>query len=142
MSADKNEILFKRFGINYNNELEIYKKGTVLYRQVCANLYNVFRSVPACSNLYLNSTSWRNLNLLNHLLTKNRSSLSSRGHSKTRSENCAERHRSLLTMSISSGMSSGRNDRGFYQVILGNYQSSLPPTQKRKTFTFLWFQWS
>ncbi|KAJ5774741.1 hypothetical protein N7457_009637 [Penicillium paradoxum] len=33
VSGDKNEILFKRFGINYNNELEIYKKGTVLYRQ-------------------------------------------------------------------------------------------------------------
>lgn len=34
VSSDKNEILFKRFGINYNNELEIYKKGSVLYRQV------------------------------------------------------------------------------------------------------------
>lgn len=34
VSADKNEILFKRFGINYNNEEEIYKKGSVLYRQV------------------------------------------------------------------------------------------------------------
>lgn len=34
MSADKNEILFKRFGINYNNEDEIYKKGSVLYRKV------------------------------------------------------------------------------------------------------------
>lgn len=34
MSADKNEILFKRFGINYNNEEEIYKKGSVIYRQV------------------------------------------------------------------------------------------------------------
>ncbi|CAL5866814.1 uncharacterized protein PFLUO_LOCUS1024 [Penicillium psychrofluorescens] len=33
VSADKNEILFKRFGINYNNELEIYKKGSVVYRQ-------------------------------------------------------------------------------------------------------------
>ncbi|KAJ5131250.1 uncharacterized protein N7515_007289 [Penicillium bovifimosum] len=33
VSADKNEILFSRFGINYNNELEIYKKGSVLYRQ-------------------------------------------------------------------------------------------------------------
>lgn len=42
MSADKNEILFKRFGINYNNELEIYKKGTVLYRQVCADFHAVF----------------------------------------------------------------------------------------------------
>ncbi len=37
VSADKNEILFKRFGINYNNELEIYKKGSVLYRQVRTN---------------------------------------------------------------------------------------------------------
>jgi tRNA(His) 5'-end guanylyltransferase len=34
-SADKNEILFKEFGINYNNEPECFKKGTVLYRDVC-----------------------------------------------------------------------------------------------------------
>ncbi|GLA27403.1 tRNA-His guanylyltransferase [Aspergillus niger] len=33
LSSDKNEILFKRFGINYNNEEEIYKKGSVIYRQ-------------------------------------------------------------------------------------------------------------
>ncbi|KAI9932069.1 hypothetical protein ASPWEDRAFT_51192 [Aspergillus wentii DTO 134E9] len=33
ISSVKNEILFKRFGINYNNELDIYKKGSVLYRQ-------------------------------------------------------------------------------------------------------------
>ncbi|KAF2177692.1 Thg1-domain-containing protein [Zopfia rhizophila CBS 207.26] len=32
ISSDKNEILFSRFGINYNNEPEIYKKGSVLYR--------------------------------------------------------------------------------------------------------------
>lgn len=31
-SKDKNEILFKDFGINYNNEPEVYKKGTVLVR--------------------------------------------------------------------------------------------------------------
>lgn len=29
-SSDKHEILFKEFGINYNNELEQFKKGTVL----------------------------------------------------------------------------------------------------------------
>lgn len=34
VSADKNEILFKRFGINYNNEPAIFKKGSVLYRDV------------------------------------------------------------------------------------------------------------
>lgn len=31
-SADKNEILFSRFGINYNNEPEMYRKGSVVYR--------------------------------------------------------------------------------------------------------------
>ncbi|CDK25869.1 unnamed protein product [Kuraishia capsulata CBS 1993] len=32
LAADKNEILFQRFGINYNNEPALYKKGTVLIR--------------------------------------------------------------------------------------------------------------
>ncbi|KAK4032631.1 Thg1 C terminal domain-containing protein [Parachaetomium inaequale] len=31
-AADKNEILFSKFGINYNNELEMYKKGSVVFR--------------------------------------------------------------------------------------------------------------
>ena len=31
-ASDKNEILFTEFGINYNNELEIFKKGSVMYR--------------------------------------------------------------------------------------------------------------
>ncbi|KAI9698603.1 MAG: tRNA-His guanylyltransferase [Bogoriella megaspora] len=34
LSKDKNEILFSRFQINYNNEPEIFKKGTVLYRDI------------------------------------------------------------------------------------------------------------
>lgn len=32
VSSDKNEILFSRFGINYNNEPQLYRKGTVIYR--------------------------------------------------------------------------------------------------------------
>ncbi|CAZ80201.1 unnamed protein product [Tuber melanosporum] len=32
-SADKNEILFSRFGINYNNEPAIYRKGSVQQKQ-------------------------------------------------------------------------------------------------------------
>ncbi|KAF2091210.1 tRNAHis guanylyltransferase [Saccharata proteae CBS 121410] len=32
LSKDKNEILFSRFGINYNDEPAIYKKGSVLFR--------------------------------------------------------------------------------------------------------------
>ncbi|KAF2205318.1 tRNA guanylyltransferase [Delitschia confertaspora ATCC 74209] len=32
VSKDKHEILFSRFGINYNNEPEVYKKGSIIYR--------------------------------------------------------------------------------------------------------------
>ncbi|KAI6088072.1 tRNA guanylyltransferase [Hypoxylon rubiginosum] len=32
LAADKNEILFSKFSINYNNEPEIFKKGSVVYR--------------------------------------------------------------------------------------------------------------
>ncbi|CAL3972235.1 unnamed protein product [Diplocarpon coronariae] len=32
LAADKNEILFSRFKVNYNNEPEIYKKGSVVFR--------------------------------------------------------------------------------------------------------------
>jgi len=32
-SADKHELLFSRFSINYNNESEQFKKGTVLVRE-------------------------------------------------------------------------------------------------------------
>ncbi|KXT01912.1 hypothetical protein AC578_2539 [Pseudocercospora eumusae] len=32
LSSDKNEILWSRFGMNYNKEEEIFKKGTVVYR--------------------------------------------------------------------------------------------------------------
>jgi tRNA(His) guanylyltransferase len=32
VSGDKNELLFSRFGINYNDEPDIYKKGSVIFR--------------------------------------------------------------------------------------------------------------
>jgi tRNA(His) guanylyltransferase len=32
VSSDKNEILFTDFGINYNNEPDLFKKGTVIFR--------------------------------------------------------------------------------------------------------------
>lgn len=34
VSSDKNEILFSQFGINYNKEPEMFKKGTVIYRDL------------------------------------------------------------------------------------------------------------
>jgi tRNA(His) guanylyltransferase len=33
-APDKNEILFSEYGINYNNEPEMFKKGSVLFRDV------------------------------------------------------------------------------------------------------------
>jgi tRNA(His) guanylyltransferase len=32
-SAIKNEMLFTDFSINYNNESELFRKGTILYRE-------------------------------------------------------------------------------------------------------------
>ncbi|CAH8626403.1 unnamed protein product [Dicrocoelium dendriticum] len=33
VSSDKNEILFSQFGCNYNNEPELFRKGTVIFRK-------------------------------------------------------------------------------------------------------------
>lgn len=32
VSGDKNEILFSQFGINYNEQPQVFRKGTVLYK--------------------------------------------------------------------------------------------------------------
>jgi tRNA(His) guanylyltransferase len=37
VSSDKNEILFSRFQTNYNDEPDIYKKGSVAYREYAAD---------------------------------------------------------------------------------------------------------
>lgn len=37
-SSDKNEILWAEFGMNYNKELAIFRKGTVIYREVLPTL--------------------------------------------------------------------------------------------------------
>ena len=34
MASDKNEILFSRFKINYNNEADMFRKGSTIYRDV------------------------------------------------------------------------------------------------------------
>jgi hypothetical protein len=38
-SADKHELLFQQFGINYNNEAEQFKKGTVLFKEFVVSLH-------------------------------------------------------------------------------------------------------
>ena len=37
-AADKNEILWAEFGKNYNKEPAIFRKGTVLFREVFTTL--------------------------------------------------------------------------------------------------------
>ncbi|PHH75983.1 hypothetical protein CDD82_4195 [Ophiocordyceps australis] len=45
-AADKNEILFSRFHINYNNEPEMFKKGSVIFRDY--ELVDPSAHKPAC----------------------------------------------------------------------------------------------
>lgn len=35
IASKKNEILFSEFNINYNDEANMFKKGSILYRNVC-----------------------------------------------------------------------------------------------------------
>lgn len=44
-AADKNEILFSRFKINYNDEPDIYKKGSVIFRDVSHFSFFLFLSL-------------------------------------------------------------------------------------------------
>ncbi|RKL13500.1 hypothetical protein BFJ68_g7163 [Fusarium oxysporum] len=48
--SDKNEILFSRFSINYNNEPEIYRKGSVIFRDyelVDPNSHNTMQTIDS-----------------------------------------------------------------------------------------------
>lgn len=51
VSADKNEILFKDFNINYNNEPEISKRGTILLRKI-VNSENSSKSLTAIVDVH------------------------------------------------------------------------------------------
>ncbi len=35
IASEKNEILFSEFKMNYNNEADMFKKGSIIYRDVC-----------------------------------------------------------------------------------------------------------
>lgn len=56
--ADRNECLFKEFGINYNNEPVRHKKGTILLRK-CATIDGIARRVIVPYNRDMaNGTFW------------------------------------------------------------------------------------
>lgn len=46
LSKDKNEILHEQFGINYNNENEMYKKGTTIIRHYYDEEGNILKQYP------------------------------------------------------------------------------------------------
>jgi tRNA(His) guanylyltransferase len=45
-AADKNEILFSRFGINYNNEDVMFRKGSIVFREVSVLRPRSFLKIP------------------------------------------------------------------------------------------------
>ena len=47
LSSDKNEILFSRFGINYNNEPEIFKKGSIVIRETKERILDRMETKPS-----------------------------------------------------------------------------------------------
>ncbi|KAM5501325.1 tRNA-His guanylyltransferase [Microsporum canis] len=67
VSSDKNEILFSRYGINYNNELEIFKKGSVLFRDY--ELEQVKRTPASIANTN-DDRKWENVELSKTQLEK------------------------------------------------------------------------
>jgi tRNA(His) guanylyltransferase len=61
-AADKNEILFSRFGINYNQEDEMFKKGTMIYRNFVEDKKNkvgiVIENVDIIKDAFWNERPW------------------------------------------------------------------------------------
>ena len=47
MAKDKNEILFSDYGINYNKEPDIFKKGTIIYRDVRVSIQSLYETLIA-----------------------------------------------------------------------------------------------
>jgi len=45
LTSDKNEILWARYGINYNDEQEIFRKGSVVFREVRSGSYLLERGM-------------------------------------------------------------------------------------------------
>jgi len=48
LAAQKNDILFERFEINYNNEPEMFRKGSVIYREVLLFCLSKMHELTKC----------------------------------------------------------------------------------------------
>lgn len=65
--SDMNEILFGRFGVNYNNEDDMFKKGTLLLRQRVGNQITGKQCVVIVPKHvdFNRNRFWNNQNVLN-----------------------------------------------------------------------------
>ena len=122
MAADKNEILFSRFKINYNNEPEIYKKGSVVLRDVGFNPPFFSHQIKVSS---MNSSS---LEQLMNSPMKTRRRRWNRWHCQRRKKRMTgrgePRQESLCSTWILSRMSFGSEGRGCFQTSRARYPRS------------------
>lgn len=88
MAADKNEILFSLFGINYNNEPELFKKGSVVFRDVSP----LFHSQNSLSPFLLTPTKYELVDPTSHKTAETVDALAEPvQQSKTQTENDKKR---------------------------------------------------
>lgn len=106
LASDKNEILFSKFQINYNNEPEMFKKGSIVYR-------DVKRSNNSGRPLAESSSSIQTMVLMGSRCPGGEPSILKTGCRKRKSkknENVNSGPKWLLTMWILSGTVSGTED--------------------------------
>jgi hypothetical protein len=125
VAADKNEILFSRFHVNYNNEPDIYKKGSVIFRDV--RLWPSFSFI--IPTFISNSTS--PLNLVQPQAQPLRKSMKRhqihlfQKHRQRRKRREGKKQESQFSTPISSGTIFGREGHGYYQTSLERSPKSL-----------------
>lgn len=123
-AADKNEILFSKFSINYNNEPEMYKKGSVVFRDASPFLCQTVASKRLTQE---RSTSWWNLahTMPHSKRTIWQSQSKSPRHRPKTTGNVAQRHVLWWNILTLSRTSSGTAGPGFYQTNRARSQRSL-----------------
>jgi len=123
-AADKNEILFSKFSINYNNEPEMYKKGSVVFRDVGHPVPQTATSKRLTEE---RSTNWWNLAPI--MPPSKRTIWQSRSrnpkHKPKTTRNVAQRHGSWWNILTLSRTTFGTAGPGFYQTNQARSQRNL-----------------
>lgn len=118
LAADKNEILFSRFKINYNNEPEMFKKGSIIFRDVS------FRSDKKLIAFIadIRSMNWSSPAVImkQQQQTPLRSQKCSQNHKPKRIRSAEPKQKWWWSTWISSGTSFGTSGLGFYLASLAD----------------------